>query len=107
MRALHLFGFLDFPRWGFLRFLVQAVGANDEGFDGTARIPEGEEAAGVVGRNHAEFVDAVRVGQLLEILNGLAALKLADTGPKFLSGVLLQGFQEAPCFGREYRNDWL
>ena len=68
------------------------MGADDEGFYRAARVPKGKEAVGMVGRNHAEFIDAICVDQLLEILDGLAVLKLTDAGPKLLPGVLLQSF---------------
>ena len=107
MLALHLFGFLDFLRWSFPGFLIQAVGANNEGFDCATRVPKGKEAVGVVGRNHAEFVDAMGIDQLREVLNRLAALELANAGPEFLPSVFLQRLQEVPRFGREYRNNRL
>ena len=61
----------------------------------------------MVGSNNAEFVDAIGIDQLLEILNGLAALKLTNAGPELLPGVFFQRFQEIPRFGREYRNNGL
>ena len=107
MPAFHLLGFLDFLRGRFLGLLIQAMGADDEGFDRAARVPEGEEAVGMIGGNDAEFVDAIRINQFLEILDWLAALELADTGSEFLQGVFFQRFQEVPRFRREYRNNGL
>ena len=60
-----------------------------EGFDCATRVPESEEAVRMVGGNYAEFVDAIGMDQFLEILNGLATLKLTDAGPELLPGIFL------------------